>query len=134
MIVVDSSAIIAILFEERQGPACTAALEVASARVISAANYVETCTVLAGRLPKGEQTKAMEVLDDFLAVLRVEVAPLESATARAALSARLTSAKDSVRAAGSISGTASPTRSPNNIPRRSCMWAMILRRPALSRP
>jgi ribonuclease VapC len=93
MIVVDSSAIIAILFEETEGPACTAALEVASARVISAVNYVETGTVLAGRLPKGEQTKAMEVLDDFLAVLRVEVAPLESATARAALSARLTFGK-----------------------------------------
>lgn len=93
MIVVDSSAIIAILFDEAEGRACTAALEAASARVISAVNYVETGTVLAGRLSRGEQAKAMEVLDDFLAVLRVEIAPLESATARAALSARLTFGK-----------------------------------------
>jgi ribonuclease VapC len=35
----------------------------------------------------------VEVLDDFLAVLGVDIAPLESATARAALSARLTFGK-----------------------------------------
>ncbi|MGN1288808.1 MAG: type II toxin-antitoxin system VapC family toxin [Bradyrhizobium sp.] len=94
MIVVDSSAVIAVLFDEPEGPACTAALEAASVRLISAVNYVETGTVLAGRfLHKGQQTRAVELLDDFLAVLRVEIAPLESATARAALSARLTFGK-----------------------------------------
>jgi ribonuclease VapC len=93
MIVVDSSAVIAILFEEPEGPACTAALEAASARLICAVNYVETGTVLAGRFRGDKPAKALEVLDDVLAVLRVEVAPLESATARAALSARLTFGK-----------------------------------------
>lgn len=37
MIIVDSSAIIAILFDEPNGAACTQALEDASARLISAA-------------------------------------------------------------------------------------------------
>lgn len=93
MIVVDSSAIIAILFDEPEGSACTAALEAASARLISAVNYVETGTVLAGRLHKGPRSKAVEVLDDLLAVLRVEIASVESATARTALSAQLTFGK-----------------------------------------
>lgn len=93
MIVVDSSALVAILFDEPEGPACTAALEAASGRLISAVNYVETGTVLAGRLHEGKPEKAQEVLDDFLAVLRVEIAPVESATARAALSARFSFGK-----------------------------------------
>ena len=93
MIVVDSSAIIAILFDEPEGPACTAVLEAASARLICSVNYVETGTVLAGRLREGRRSKAVEVLDDFLALLRVEIAPLENTTARAALSARLTFGK-----------------------------------------
>ena len=89
MIVVDSSAIIAILFDEPEGTACTRALEDASARLISAVNYVETGTVLAGRLRARNQAKALEVLDDFLAVLRIEIAALDDAMARTALSARL---------------------------------------------
>lgn len=89
MIIVDSSAIIAILFDEPNGAACTQALEDASARLISAVNYVEAGTVLAGRLHTRNRAKALEVLDDFLAVLRIEIAPLDDATARTALSARL---------------------------------------------
>jgi ribonuclease VapC len=91
MIVVDSSAIIAILFDEPEGPACVQALEAnASARLISAANYVETGTVLAGRIRDGNQARALTVLDDFLTVARIEIAPVDGATARMALSARLT--------------------------------------------
>jgi ribonuclease VapC len=93
MIIVDSSAVIAILFNEPEGPACTAALEAAPARLISAVNYVEMGTVLAGRLRGGRRSKAIEVLDDLLAVLRVDIAPLESETARVALAARLTFGK-----------------------------------------
>jgi len=93
MIVVDSSAIIAILFDEPEAHPCTAALETAASRVISAVNYVESGTVLAGRMRKGEQAKAIDILDDFLAVLRIDIAPLEPITARAAFSARLTFGK-----------------------------------------
>jgi ribonuclease VapC len=92
-IVVDSSAIIAILFNEPDGPACATALETASARLISAVNYVETGTVLAGRVRDGTPAQAVDVLDDFLAVLRIDIAPLDSATAYAALAARLTFGK-----------------------------------------
>lgn len=87
--VVDSSAIIAILFDEPEGPACTKALESASWRFISAVNYVETGTVLAGRLTKGRRSKAIDVLDDFLATLGIDIAPLDDTIARAALKARL---------------------------------------------
>lgn len=89
MMVVDSSAIIAILFDEPEGPTCTKALERASPRLISAVNYVETGTVLAGRLTKGKRSKAIGVLDDFLATLGINVAPLDDTIARAALRARL---------------------------------------------
>ena len=89
MMVVDSSAIIAILFEEPEGPACTEALEGASPRLISAVNYVETGTVLAGRLAKGRLSKAIGILDDFLVTLGIDIAPLDDTVARAALKARL---------------------------------------------
>lgn len=93
MIVVDSSALIAILFEEPEGPACTRALEAASDRLLSAVNYVETGTVLAGRLREGERSKARDVLDDLLAVLRIDIAAVDDATARMALSARISFGK-----------------------------------------
>lgn len=89
MMVVDSSAVIAILFDEREGQDCTKALEGASPRFISAVNYVETGTVLAGRLAKGRRSKAVALLDDFLAVLRIDIAPLDEPLARSALMARL---------------------------------------------
>lgn len=87
--VVDSSALIAILFGEPEGPACTRALEAASSRLISAVNYVETGTVLAGRLHDKRRSKAVGVLDDFLVTLGVDIAPLDETVARAALRARL---------------------------------------------
>jgi len=89
MMVVDSSAIIAILFDEPEGPGCTKVLENASSRLISAVNYVETGTVLAGRLDDRQRSKAIGVLDDFLATLGIDIAPLDEAVARAALGARL---------------------------------------------
>lgn len=89
MMVVDSSAIIAILFGEPEGAACTRALEHASPRLISAVNYVETGTVLAGRLQGKRRSKAVDVLDDFLATLGVDIAPLDDMVARVALKARL---------------------------------------------
>lgn len=89
MMVVDSSALIAILFEEPEGPDCTEALEAASSRSISAVNYVETGTVLAGRLSRGQRSKAVEILDGFLATLRIDIAALDENLARSAMNARL---------------------------------------------
>ena len=89
MMVVDSSAIIAILFDEPEGPACIKALEVASPRLVSAVNYVETGTILAGRLKQGRRSKAVDILDEFLATSGIDIAPVDEAVARAALRARL---------------------------------------------
>lgn len=89
MVVVDSSAIIAILFDEPEGAACIKALEDASSRLVSAVNYVETGTVSAGRLNDKRRPKAIGVLDDFLATLGIDIAPLDESVARAALRARV---------------------------------------------
>ncbi|MEB2317078.1 MAG: type II toxin-antitoxin system VapC family toxin [Pseudomonadota bacterium] len=89
MIIVDSSAIVAILFDEPEGPDCTRALETAPPRLISTANYVETGTVLAGRLRSGKRSRAIDILDEFLTMLGVDIAPLDEKLARAALKARL---------------------------------------------
>jgi ribonuclease VapC len=89
IVAVDSSAIIAMLFDEPPAEACVAALESASSRMISAVNYVETGTVLAGRIRNAGRMKAIRVLDRFLATLGIDVAPLDEPLARAALRARL---------------------------------------------
>jgi ribonuclease VapC len=89
MIVVDSSAIIAILFKEPEGPDCTWALKKASARLLSAANYVEAGTVMAGRLAGARGTKAIAVLDEFLDTLMVDIVPVDDRLARAAIRARV---------------------------------------------
>jgi ribonuclease VapC len=89
MMVVDSSAIIAILFDESEGPDCIKALERASARLISAANYVETGTILAGRLAGSRRSKAIGILDEFLTTLGIDVALVDDRLARAAMKARI---------------------------------------------
>ena len=89
MMVIDSSALIAILFDEPEGPDCTKALEAAASRSLSAVNYVETGTVLAGRLNTRQRPKAVDILDSFLATLRIDVAPLDERLARSAMTARL---------------------------------------------
>jgi ribonuclease VapC len=89
MLVVDSSAIIAMLFEEPEGRDCAAALGASSRRVISAANYVETGTVLAGRLNLEQREQAATDLDVFLSTFRIEISPINAELARAALAARL---------------------------------------------
>lgn len=89
MVVVDSSAVLAILFNEAEGPDCTNALKGALPCLISAVNYVEAGTVMAGRLPKAERDNAVEVLDRFLATLAITIAPVDDRLARAALKARI---------------------------------------------
>ncbi len=87
--IVDSSAIIAILLEEPPAAACMAALEHNTPRLISAVNYVESGTVLAHRIRNGAPREAMTDLDAFLTDFRITIVAVDELLARAALRARL---------------------------------------------
>ncbi|MFT4001523.1 MAG: type II toxin-antitoxin system VapC family toxin [Rhizobium sp.] len=87
--IVDASAIIAILFEEAEAPDCMMALQADSLRLISAVNYVEAGTVMAGRIKEGDRREAIADLDEFLAEFRIEIAPIDENLARAAMKARV---------------------------------------------
>lgn len=89
MIVVDSSAVIAILFDEPEGLECMTALQKDGSRLISAVNYVETGTVMAGRIRSGDRREAIADLDAFLTDFRIEIAPVDERVARAAMKARI---------------------------------------------
>lgn len=89
MIVVDSSAIIAILFDEPEGLDCMTALQKDASRLISAVNYVETGTVMAGRIRSGDRREAIADLDAFLTDFRIEIALVDERVARAAMKARI---------------------------------------------
>ncbi len=88
MIVVDSSAVVAIMFGEPSAPALIARLAADPDRVISVASYVETGTVLAGRR-HSDRLRAIDDLDAFLAEARIALAPVDVPQARLALSARI---------------------------------------------
>jgi len=88
VIVVDSSAVIAILEDEAEAPALSACLASDAERLLSAASYVEVGTVLAGRR-RSEPDKARPFLDAFLEEARIGIAPVDSAQARLALEARV---------------------------------------------
>ncbi len=92
MIVVDSSAIIAILFNEPMAAALSARLAEDPDRVMSAASYVETGTVLAGRR-QGNKLRAIVELDQFLDEAGINIAPIDPTQARIALRARITHGK-----------------------------------------
>ncbi|MEO8714901.1 MAG: type II toxin-antitoxin system VapC family toxin [Acetobacteraceae bacterium] len=88
MIVVDSSAIVAILFGEPSAAALRAALEADPRRVMSVASYLETGTVLAGRR-QAERPRAIDDLDRFLEEAGITLVPVDVAQARLALRARI---------------------------------------------
>lgn len=87
--VVDASAIIAIMFEEAEAPDCMAALQTEALRLISAVNYVEAGTVMAGRIKDGDRHEAIADLDAFLSDFGIAIAPIDDNLARAAMRARL---------------------------------------------
>ncbi|MDO5622644.1 MAG: type II toxin-antitoxin system VapC family toxin [Paracoccus sp. (in: a-proteobacteria)] len=89
MMIVDASAIIAIMFEEPEAPDCMAALQTGASRLISAVNYVEAGTVMAGRIRNGDRHEAIADLDAFLADFRIAIASTDESLARAAMRARL---------------------------------------------
>jgi len=87
--VVDSSAIAAILFKESEASGCMSALREYDLRLISAVNYVELGTVLAGRARPENRLNALANLDDYLNDFFITIAPVDDRLARAALKARI---------------------------------------------
>lgn len=89
MIVVDSSAVIAIVFAEPEGAALLTRLDqdLPGQRVISEANYVESGAVLAGRIANRDEAKTD--LDRFLALAGIEVVPVDVRQSGLALEARV---------------------------------------------
>jgi ribonuclease VapC len=88
LIVVDSSAVAAMLFGEPSSGALAARLAADPQRFISAASYLEIGTVLAGRR-RSDRLKAIDDLDVFLDEAGIVVAPVDAAQARLALRARI---------------------------------------------
>ena len=88
MIAVDSSALIAIVFEEPGAAGLVARLARSRVRQMSAANYGEAGAVLAGdrRTPS---TVVIRELDAVLGALDTDVVPFDAAQARIALEARV---------------------------------------------
>jgi ribonuclease VapC len=88
MIVVDSSAIVAILFGEPSADALLSRLAADPDRVMSVASYLETGTVLASRR-RTHRLRAIEDLDAFLDEAGIVLAPVDETQARLALRARI---------------------------------------------
>ena len=88
MIVVDSSAVVAILFGGPQAAALLSRLAADPDRQMSVVNYVETGAVLAGRR-HGDRGRAISDLDALLDEADIRVAPIDAAQARLALGARI---------------------------------------------
>lgn len=89
MIAVDSSAAIAILFEEPSQDALMDRLteSTRSQRFMSAATYVETGSVIAGRI--AEPALAQDYLDGLVDMLGIQIVPLTDAQARIGTQARV---------------------------------------------
>ncbi len=78
--VVDTSAILAILFDEPELQAFTEAIETAERRLLSAANFVEASMILESR----HGADGVRALDRMLATANIEVVAVDEAQARAA--------------------------------------------------
>lgn len=87
-VVVDSSAVVAILFGEASAASLLARLAAYPERLMSVANYVETGTVLAGRR-HGDRAGAIRDLDAFLDEAGVALVSVDVAQARIAVEARI---------------------------------------------
>ena len=88
MIVVDSSAVIAMMLQEPPAAALAARLAVDSERVLSVASYLEAGTVLAGRR-RHDRLKAIDELDAFLAETGIDLEAVDVMQGRLALRARI---------------------------------------------
>jgi ribonuclease VapC len=88
MIVVDSSAVIAMMFGEPAGAALALRLADDVERVMSTASYLEAGTVLAGRR-RSNRMQAIDDLDAFLTETGISLETVDAMQARIALSARI---------------------------------------------
>ncbi|HEX3882970.1 MAG TPA: type II toxin-antitoxin system VapC family toxin [Stellaceae bacterium] len=88
MIVVDSSAVIALLSGEPSAPVLAARLAADPDRVMSVATYLEVGTVIATR-SRSDRLGAIAFLDTFLTGAEIELRPVDEAQARIALDARI---------------------------------------------
>jgi ribonuclease VapC len=87
MIVLDTSAVIALLLGEPSARALADRLAADSERVMSVASYLEAGTVMAGRPP--DWLGVVDFLDAYLADTGIELRPVDEAQARIALDARI---------------------------------------------
>ena len=88
MIIVDSSAVVAILFGEPQADALLRRLAMDPDRLMSVASYLETGTVLASRR-HSDKIRAIDDLDRFLDEAGVVLVSVDAAQAHIALRARI---------------------------------------------
>jgi ribonuclease VapC len=79
-VIVDASALIAILRDEPEASACARAIEAASRRRISAANFVEAAIVI----DAAHDPIASRRFDDLLRAAQLEIEPVTEAQARIA--------------------------------------------------
>lgn len=70
--IVDSSAIVAILFSEPEADRCLATLRAAPSRTISAGNLLETHTVI----DRSGLSETARLVEDLLAEFGIDVAPV----------------------------------------------------------
>jgi len=82
-VIVDTSALIAILRDEPEAPVMARAIEEATARLISAANWLETAAVIDG----SRDPVASRQFDQLLDVARIVVAPVTEHQAQIARAA-----------------------------------------------
>lgn len=88
MIVVDSSAVMALVLGEPSAPALAARLAADPDPVMSVATYLEVGTVMATR-SSADRFKAITFLDAFLTEAGIELRPVDETQARIALDARI---------------------------------------------
>jgi ribonuclease VapC len=87
MIVLDTSAVVAMMLMEASAPRLAARLVTDTDRAMSVATYIEVGTVLAGRRP--HPRGAIGDLDAFVAEFTIELRPVDEAQARIAFAARV---------------------------------------------
>ena len=94
--VIDSSALIALLLAESETPAFIEAIAAAPRRLVGAPSYLETAIVMISRLGP----EAREQLDRLLVVLRIEIVPFTREQAGLAIAAFQRYGKGTGHAAG----------------------------------
>jgi ribonuclease VapC len=88
VIVIDTSAVIAILYAEALGPALAERMAADAQPVMSVGTYIEAGTVIAGRDPVNP-FQALGFLERFMANTGTQLRPVDEAQARLALEARI---------------------------------------------